>query len=145
MASRMSECSQQLAWACAHAFLPYLLVCRIIFTRCVQGRGGSCETHGATLLGPVFTSIGADTLANAAVFSRMGERWHATSSCGLGRSPKTSFHYLVVLHRCFVRLSTFTYEGLCSVALLCCWWLFWMNLQGCSRSDCHLSAVREPF
>lgn len=88
-------------------------------------------------------------LANAPAFSRMGEHRHATSSCGLGRSPNvfplpsSATQMFWLISRC--NSWRFGFSGL--VVLLLAIWLDSERIY-CSvylRSDCHLSGAIEPL
>lgn len=88
------------ACVCADAFpLPYLLACRITFTRRVRGSGGSCETRRATLRRRSRRLV-LTPGKRSGVFT-----YGRTSTCNFllrfWAAPQTSFHYLPVPHRCF--------------------------------------------
>lgn len=88
-------------------------------------------------------------LANAPAFSRMGEHRHATSSCGLGRSPNV-FPLPSSATQMFWLISRYNswrsgFSGL--VVLLVAVWLDseWICRSVYLRSDCHLSGAMEPL
>lgn len=78
---------------------------------------------------PAVTSIGADTWQTLLRF-HVWENIDMQLPSAVWVAPQTSFHYLPVPHRCFGGFRAVTREGLDSVDLLCCWWLFGLTMNG---------------
>ena len=100
------------------ALLPYLLACRITFTRPFQERGGSCETQSSHAPS-ASTSIGADTWQTLRRFHVWANIDMQLPPAVLGRSPKRLSVTLPAPHRCsgwFLRCNWCRFS---SVALLC--------------------------